>query len=65
MIATDQRGSPGGGANITASNFRGSEVFCCSSGATGPVPASTGLARIGGQVEQKMFRLRICSTSLP
>ncbi len=65
MIATDQRGSPGGGANITASRRSGSDVRCNEGGGGGPAVGSTGFSRIGGQVEQKMLRLRISSTSLP
>ena len=40
----------------------GSEVRW--SGGTVGVPGVTGTARMGGQIEQKMFRLRISSTSL-
>ncbi len=61
MIATDQRGSAGGGANMIASSFRFSDVLWSGGAGGGPVSV-TGFARIGGQVEQKMFRLRISST---
>jgi len=62
MIAIDQRGSAGAGANMMASSLSGSEVRC--SGGTVGVPAAVGTGSMGGQIEQKMFRLRISSTSL-
>ena len=37
MIATDQRGSAGGGANMIASSFRGSDVRCSGGAGGGPV----------------------------
>src|SRR6478736_2879098 len=62
MIATDQRGSAGGGANMIASSFRFSDVRIIGGGGGGPESPVFGCSRIGGQVEQKMFRLRISST---
>ncbi len=59
MIAIDQRGSVG--AYMTASSLSGNDVRWSGGGGGGP-PVSSTLPRIGGQVEQKMFRFRISST---
>src|SRR4029079_2415039 len=61
MIANDQRGSAGGGANMIASSFRFSDVRWSGGGGGGPVSMGPSGARSGGQVEQKMFRFRISS----
>ena len=68
MMATDHSEvvrPGGGGAYMIASSASGSEVFWGGS-LVGPVSVAflLGSSRIGGQVEQKTFRLRIGSTSL-
>ena len=65
MMAIDQRGSAGGGANMIASSAIGSVVRWGAAGKAGPVSAFSGSGRIGGHVEQKTLRLRMSSTCLP
>ena len=64
ITAIDHRGSLGGGENMIAINLSGNVVRTGSGGAGGP-DSLTGSGKMGGQGEQKMFRLRMSSTCLP
>src|SRR5450432_2949096 len=65
MMAIDQRGSAGAGANMIASRLIGSVVRWGAAGGGGrPLSGLGGGGRMGGHVEQKTFRLSTCSKSL-